>query len=162
MNDLSTCDLSDAHKDDADGNFRVLPPVFCSFGGQPAFAGVVSTLKVFEDNSLVKAAVESPGLGRVLVVDGGGSLRRALLGGNLAAAAARNGWAGVVIDGAVRDVAELAACGLGIRALAAVPLPTIKRNEGQREVPVQLQGVWVRPGDRLVADADGIVVMAGR
>jgi len=95
----------------------------------------------------------------VLVVDGGGSLRRALLGGNLGAAAAKNGWAGVVIDGAVRDVAELAACDTGIRALAPVPMPPLKRSEGQRDVPVQLQGVWVRPGEWLVADADGIVVM---
>jgi len=156
----STCDLCDAHKADADGVFRVLPPVFRSFGGRPAFSGAVSTLKDFEDNTLVKAAVDSPGLGRVLVVDGGGSLRRALLGGNLAAAAARNGWAGVVIDGAVRDVAELAASDVGIRALAPVPMPTNKRNEGERELPVQVQGVWVRPGDWLVADADGIVVMA--
>jgi regulator of ribonuclease activity A len=87
-------------------------------------------------------------------------LRRALVGGNLAAAAARNGWAGVVIDGCVRDVAELAACDVGIRALAAMPLPTDKRNEGQRDVAVQIQGVWVRPGDWLYADADGVVVMA--
>ncbi len=98
------------------------------------------------------------GEGRVLVVDGGGSLRRALLGGNLGAAAARNGWAGVVIDGCVRDVAELAASNTGIRALAAMPLPTEKRNEGQRDVAVQIQGVWVRPGDWLYADEDGIVV----
>ena len=162
-NDFSTCDLCDEHKASllaaSDGGFRVLPPVFRDFGGIAKFAGSVSTVKCFEDNTLVKAAVESPGEGRVLVVDGGGSLRRALVGGNLAAAAARNGWAGIVIDGCVRDVAELAACAVGIRALAALPLPTDKRNEGQRDVPVQTQGVWVRPGDRLHADADGIVVM---
>jgi regulator of ribonuclease activity A len=155
----NTCDLCDAHKGDDSGSFRVLPPVFRDFGGAKAFAGIVSTVKCFEDNSLVKAAVESPGAGRVLVVDGGGSLRRALVGGNLAAAAARNGWAGLVIDGCVRDVAELAQCALGIRALASIPLPTEKRGEGQRDVAVQVQGVWLRPGDRLVADADGIVVM---
>jgi regulator of ribonuclease activity A len=117
-------------------------------------------VKCFEDNSLVKAALDTPGAGRVLVVDGGGSLRRALVGGNLGAAAARNGWAGIVVDGCVRDVAELAACELGIRALAVMPLPTVKRNEGERDVPVQVQGVWVRPGDWLYADADGIVVAA--
>ncbi len=162
--DFSTCDLCDAHKASlltpADSGFRVLPPVFRDFGGKARFAGPVSTVKCFEDNTQVKAAVDSPGLGRVLVVDGGGSLRRALVGGNLAAAAAKNGWAGVVVDGCVRDVAELAACGVGIRALAAMPLPTDKRSEGQRDVPVQIQGVWVRPGDWLYADADGIVVMA--
>ena len=162
--DFSTCDLCDAHKasllTQTDAAFRVLPPVFRDFGGRSKFAGPVSTVKCFEDNTLVKTAVESPGLGRVLVVDGGGSLRRALVGGNLAAAAAKNGWAGVVIDGCVRDVAELAACAIGIRALAAMPLPTDKRNEGQRDVAVQIQGVWVRPGDRLYADADGMVLMA--
>lgn len=155
----STCDLCDARK--ADDSLRVLPPVFRDFGGRPSFAGPVVTLKCFEDNSLVKAAVESPGLGRVLVVDGGGSLRRALLGGNLGAAAARQGWAGVLIDGCVRDVAELAALDLGIRALAAMPRATLKRNEGQRDVPVQVQGVVIQPGDWLCADADGIVVLAG-
>lgn len=156
----ATCDLCDAHKGDSDGVFRVLPPVFRDFGGRVEFHGPVSTVKCFEDNSMLKAAVESPGLGRVLVVDGAGSLRRALLGGNLGAAAAKNGWAGLVIDGAVRDVAELAACDLGIRALAAMPLPTERREQGQRDVALQLRGVWVRPGDWLVADADGIVLQA--
>ena len=158
---VATCDLCDAHKNDSSGAFRVLPPVFRDFGGRAAFAGPVTTVKCFEDNTSVKAAVESPGHGRVLVVDGAGSLRRALLGGNLGAAAARNGWAGLVIDGCVRDVAELAACNVGIRALAAMPLPTDRRAPGLVDVSVLIQGVWVRPGDRLVADADGIVVLPG-
>jgi regulator of ribonuclease activity A len=158
---VATCDLCDVHKNDSSGAFRVLPPVFRDFGGRAAFSGPVTTVKCFEDNTSVKAAVESPGHGRVLVVDGAGSLRRALLGGNLGAAAARNGWAGLVIDGCVRDVAELAACDVGIRALAAMPLPTDRRASGLVDVPVLIQGVWVRPGDRLVADADGIVVMPG-
>jgi regulator of ribonuclease activity A len=157
---FATCDLCDVHKNDDSGSFRVMPPVFRSFGARERFAGPVVTVKCFEDNSLVKAAVESAGEGRVLVVDGGGSLRRALLGGNLGAAAARNGWAGVVIDGCVRDVAELAVCAVGIRALASMPLPTEKRGEGQSGVAVQMQGVWVRPGDWLYADEDGIVVTA--
>ncbi len=160
MSEIATCDLCDVHKNDSSGAFRVLPPVFRDFGAQRRFAGPVSTVKCFEDNTLVKAAVDGPGEGRVLVVDGGASLRRALLGGNLGASAARNGWAGVVIDGCVRDVAELAQCNTGIRALAAIPLPTEKRNEGQRDVAVQLQGVWVRPGDWLYADEDGVVVSA--
>ncbi len=165
---FATCDLCDAHKNDISGDFRVLPPVFRDYGQVCTFSGPVVTVKCFEDNSLVKAAVDSPGtletpqgrIGKVLVVDGGGSLRRALLGGNLGAAAARNGWAGVVIDGCVRDVAELAGHAVGIRALAAMPLPTEKRNEGQADVAVQVQGVWVRPGDWLYADEDGIVVSA--
>ena len=118
------------------------------------------TVKCFEDNSLVKQALESPGQGRVLVVDGGGSLRRALIGGNIGAAAARNGWAGVVVDGCVRDAAELAVCDVGIRALALMPWPTERRNEGQRDLPVMIQGTPVRPGDWLYADEDGIVVSA--
>jgi regulator of ribonuclease activity A len=159
---FATCDLCDQHKNDSSGAVRVLPPVFRDFGAVRVFCGPVATVKCFEDNSFVKAAVDSPGQGRVLVVDGGGSLRRALLGGNLGAAAARNGWAGVVIDGCVRDVGELAAHPVGIRALASMPLPTEKRNEGQRDVAVQIQGVWVRPGDWLYADADGIVVGSQR
>src|SRR3990167_6167891 len=155
---FATCDLCDEHKNDTDGAFRVLPPLFKDYGGRIKFAGPVSTVKCFEDNTLVKAAVDSPGEGRVLVVDGGGSLRRALVGGNLAAAAARNGWAGLVVDGCVRDVAELNAAAVGLRALGLMPLPTERRGEGQRDVAVQIQGVWVRPGDWLYADADGIVV----
>jgi len=157
---FATCDLCDAYKNDSSGAFRVLPPVFRDFGAASRFAGPVVTVKCFEDNTLVKAAVDSPGEGRVLVVDGGASLRRALVGGNLGAAAARNGWAGVVVNGCVRDVAELALCQTGIRALAPMPLPTEKRNEGQRDVAVQIQGVWVRPEDWLYADEDGMVVSA--
>ena len=165
-NAFATCDLCDVHKSDVSGEFRVLPPVFRDFGQVKKFSGPVATVKCFEDNTLVKAAVDSPGyletpqgrVGKVLVVDGGGSLRKALLGGNLGAAAARNGWAGVVMDGCVRDTAELATQAVGIRALATMPLPTEKRNQGQADVAVQVQGVWVRPGDWLYADEDGIVI----
>ena len=155
---FSTCDLCDPHRDTEDGAFRVLPPVFRDFGAVTAFCGPVSTVRCHEDNTLVKEAVDSPGAGRVLVVDGGASLRRALLGGNLGAAAARNGWAGVVIDGCVRDVAELATHAVGIRALAPLPMPPRKAGAGQRDVPVRIQGVWVHPGEWLYADADGMVV----
>jgi len=160
MDPLLTCDLCDAHKSDTSGAFRVLPPVFQAYGGRAAFAGPVVTVKCHEDNTSVKALSETPGHGRVLVVDGGGSLRHALVGGNIAAAAARNGWVGMVVDGCVRDVAELNAVDIGIRALALMPLPTERRHAGLVDVPVRLQGVAVRPGDWLVADADGIVVMA--
>lgn len=157
--DFATCDLCDAHVETSDDGFRVLPPVFASYGGRARFAGPVATVKCHEDNSLVRAALAEPGAGRVLVVDGGGSLRRALVGGKLAELGAGNGWAGIVVDGCVRDAAELAASDIGIRALALMPLPTAKRGEGRRDVPVQLQGVRVRPGDWLYADADGIVVL---
>lgn len=165
---FSTCDLCDAQKNDNSGSFRVLPPVFKDFGANRKFGGPVVTVKCYEDNTPVKAAVESIGydetpagrVGKVLVVDGGGSLRRALLGGNLGAAAAKNGWAGVVIDGCVRDVAELGVLDVGIRALASLPLPTDRRQPGLKDVAVQIQGVWVRPGDWLYADEDGMVVSA--
>lgn len=167
---FATCDLCDAHKNDSSGDFEVMPPVFRDFGGMRKFCGPVVTVKCFEDNSSVKAALDSVGfeetplgrIGKVLVVDGGGSLRRALLGGNLGAAAVKNGWAGVVIDGCVRDVTELAALPVGIRALASMPLPTEKRNEGQKDIAVQIQRVWIRPGDWLYADEDGMVLSARR
>ena len=155
-----TCDLCDRHKADISGAFRVLPPPWLDFGGLAAFQGEVSTVQCFEDNSRVKDAVESPGHGRVLVVDGGGSLRRALLGGNLAAAAAKNGWAGLVIHGAVRDRAELRQALTGIKALASVPMATERRGEGRRDLPIAIHGIAIRPGDWLVADEDGIVVLA--
>lgn len=165
---FATCDLCDAHKNDAPELFRVLPPGLHDFGARRVFCGPVVTVKCFEDNTLVKAAVDSVGyldtpagrVGKVLVVDGAGSLRRALLGGNLGAAAARNGWAGVVIDGCVRDVAELAVLDVGIRALASSPMPTEKKNQGLQDLAVQIRGVWVHPGDWLYADADGMVVSA--
>ena len=163
---FSTCDICDAFEDDTSGDIRVLPPVFRAFGALTRFCGPVVTLRCLEDNSRVREAVNSTGyvdtptgrVGRVLVVEGAGSVRRALVGGNLAAAAARNGWAGIVVDGAVRDVAELNQAGVAIRALALTPLRTAKRGEGQTDLPVQIQGVWVRPGDWLYADDDGMVV----
>lgn len=163
---FATCDFCDAFKADTSGDFRVLPPVFRDFGGLQIFCGPVQTVQCLDDNSRVKEAVESQGwtdtpagrVGKVLVVDGGASLRKALLGGNLAAAAARNGWAGVLVDGCVRDVAELEQQAIGIRALASMPLPTDRRQQGVADVPVRVQGVWVRPGDWLYADRDGIVI----
>ncbi len=155
----STCDLCDTHKGDSSGTFRVLPPVYQAYGSLRAFNGPVSTVQCLDDNTSVRQAVESPGLGRVLVVDGGASRRRALVGGNLAAAAARNGWAGLVIDGCVRDRAELDATPIGIRALALMPMPTDRRQPGRVDLPVCIQGIWVRPGEWLMADEDGMVVM---
>ena len=124
----ATTDLSDAHPEAA-----VLEPLFLDFGGNIDFHGPAHTLKIHEDNTLVRAALEQPGEGKVLVVDGGGSMRCALLGDQLAELGVKNGWAGVLVDGCVRDVAELAECDTGIRALASMPLPTEKRNEGQTE-----------------------------
>lgn len=159
---LLTCDLCDAHRSDTSGNLRVMPPVFRAFGSKTRFSGAVVTLRCFEDNVRIKAALDLPGEGRVLVVDGGASLRFALVGGNIGAAAARNGWAGVLVNGCVRDVAELAALPVGILALASMPMPTEKRGEGMQDVPVLVQGHWVRPGDWLVADEDGVIVLSSQ
>ena len=157
---FATCDFCDQHKDDASGAFRVLPPVFQSFGGRRRFCGAVVTLRCFEDNALIRATLETPGEGRVLVVDGAGSRRRALLGGNLGALAAGNGWAGVLIDGCVRDVRELAPLPVGILALGSMPMPPEKRTTGLRDLAISVQGVPVRPGDWLYADEDGVVISA--
>ena len=153
----STCDLCDAHE--RDPALRVLPPLFRAFGGVAAFQCPAATLQCFEDNSLVRSALEEPGAGRVLVIDGGASLRCALVGGNLAALGAKNGWAGIVVDGCVRDEAELAAAAIGIRALALHPQRSEKRGQGRRDGAVRLQGIDIRPGDWIVADADGVIVL---
>jgi regulator of ribonuclease activity A len=153
----ATADLCDSHPDEA----HACEPVFLVFGGRPAFDGPVSTVRCFNDNSRVKEAVESPGEGRVLVVDGGGSTRCALFGGNLGVAAVKNGWVGVIINGCIRDSAELDQLDLGIRALATMPVRSIKRDEGERDVVVHFAGAIFRPGDYVYADEDGIVVAHG-
>ncbi|WP_338764469.1 ribonuclease E activity regulator RraA [Massilia sp. METH4] len=163
VTDFATTDLCD---DNAmlleDGRLAVLPPVFRHFGKRERFAGRVVTLKVFEDNALVRAVLETPGEGQVLVVDGGASLRRALVGGQLALLAQDNGWAGIVVDGCVRDTVEIDSCDIGIRALAAHPRRSAKKGAGERNVRVQIAGVPVVPGDWLYADADGILVAQQR
>ena len=153
---FSTCECCDAYRDTLPGGFAVLPAVFRDFGGRASFYGQVATVQCFEDNTSVRAVLETPGQGRVLVVAGGGSLRTALLGGNLGALAVKNGWAGVVVDGCVRDVNELAVLPIGIRALACMPMPPQKRQPGLVDVLVHLQAVPVRAGDWLYADADGM------
>lgn len=160
MTQPRTCDVCDAHVAATDGLLRVLPPGYRHFGGVSYFAGPIRTVQCLDDNSRVREALAQPGGGAVLVVDGGGSLRRSLLGGNLALAAARNGWAGVVVHGAVRDAAELRAQPVGIAALALCPLPTDRRGQGLAGVPIQLHGLWLHPGEWLCADEDGIVVLA--
>ncbi|HKU62001.1 MAG TPA: ribonuclease E activity regulator RraA [Gemmatimonadales bacterium] len=152
----STPDLCDEFGD----LLQVAEPRFRDYGGAAAFAGPIETLRVFEDNALVRRALESPGGGRVLVVDGGGSLRSALVGGRLAELAAENDWRGIVVYGAVRDAAELAAASAGIKALALSPRKSGKAGTGEQGVPVTFAGVTFTPGHFLWADADGIVVAA--
>jgi regulator of ribonuclease activity A len=154
----ATADLCDAHGE----NLHVLAPGLADFGGLSSFSGVVATLKVFEDNALVRTMLGEPGGGRVLVIDGAGSIACALVGGNLAKLAEQNGWSGIVVWGAVRDVSELRQRRIGIRALASNPRKSSKTGAGKRDAPVQIGDVAVHPGYWLAADADGIVVAPQR
>lgn len=156
---IPTTDLCDANEDRiADGRLLALTPGWLSFGRCVSFSGPATTLKVFEDNSLIADVVRTAGAGRVLVIDGGGSLRCALVGGNLAMAASENGWRGMVVNGAIRDADELDALDIGIRALALHPMRSIKRGQGQRDVAVTMPGAVVRPGDWIYVDRDGVLV----
>ena len=157
MTDLMTTDLSDAHGD-SDVGLRYLATDYQDFGGHVRFHGQAKTVLTFEDNSKVRAAVETPGEGRVLVVDGGGSKNCALFGGNLAKLAADNGWAGIIIHGCVRDRAELKAEAVGIKALASHPKKSKKRDLGSYDVSLHFSGVTVHPGDWIYADEDGVVI----
>lgn len=159
MSGYATTDLCDANDDAlATGELQVLTPGLRSFGKRGQFAGPAVTLRLFEDNSLLAEAVKTPGEGRVLVIDAGGSMRCGVFGGNLAQAAQRNGWAGLIIWGAVRDVGEIGACDVGVLALGTHPRRSIKRGVGERDVPVVLLGARIRPGMWVYADADGVVV----
>ncbi|MCF5469593.1 ribonuclease E activity regulator RraA [Pseudomonas syringae] len=149
-----TPDLCDAYPEQV----QVVEPMFSNFGGRDSFGGQIVTLKCFEDNSLVKEQVELDGKGKVLVVDGGGSLRCALLGDMLAEKAAHNGWEGLVIYGCVRDVDMLAQTDLGVQALASYPKRSEKRGVGQLDLPVTFGGVTFRPGEYLYADNNGVII----
>lgn len=156
---FATADLCDAHEDQlALGTLRVLEPVFHLFSRTECFSGEAVTLKVFEDNGLVRAALEEKGAGRILVVDGGGSLRCALVGGNLAQRAEQNGWAGIVLNGCVRDTLELNELNVGVAALTTCPRRGQAHGAGERDVPVQLPGALVHPGEWIYADIDGVLV----
>jgi regulator of ribonuclease activity A len=144
--------------DDFLDQLQVLEPLFTEFGGKEKFYGEIVTIKCFEDNSLVKQTLGSAGHGKVLVVDGGGSLRCALLGDLLGAMAVQNGWQGVLINGCVRDVEILKGMDFGVRALNCLPLKSNKRNEGQLNVALRFAGVNFEPGQYLYADENGIVV----
>ncbi|MCE9668923.1 ribonuclease E activity regulator RraA [Myxococcus stipitatus] len=152
---FKTADLCDSHS--ASPGFQVAEPGFHDYGGLRTFSGPISTVRAPEDNSLVRKALEEPGQGRVLVVDGGGSRRCALVGDQLALLAQRNGWAGIVVNGCIRDSVEVGRTDVGVKALGTHPLKSGKRNEGQRDVEVRFAGVTFRPGLFLYADEDGIV-----
>lgn len=152
--DFTTCDLCDAHE----ARVRVVDPGYRAYGARTKLAGQVVTVKCHEDNQLVKDVLGRPGAGKVLVVDGGGSLRRALMGDQIARAAVQNGWNGVIIHGCIRDRAVIDTLDLGVRALDTHPMKTVKRGWGEIDVPVTFGGVTFRPGDYVYADEDGILV----
>lgn len=155
-----TTDLCDANEDKiAAQTLRVLPPEFTvALGKRTRFSGQAHTLKVFEDNTLVRSALEQDGQGKVLVVDGGGSKRCALVGGNLGKLAEKNNWAGILVYGCVRDTLELNECDTGIRALATHPQKSHKRNSGFENIPVAMDHVPVQPGNWVYVDEDGILI----
>lgn len=150
-----TADLCDDHE----GTVRVLDLPLRDYGGRIDFHGPVSTVRALEDNSRVREAVAEPGEGRVLVVDGGGSTRRSMLGDNLAAMAVKNGWAGVVVHGVIRDTDAIGQLALGVKALGTCPRKTDKLGQGLRDVVLEFGGIVIRPGEWLYADGDGVVVL---
>ncbi|TQL47113.1 regulator of ribonuclease activity A [Homoserinimonas aerilata] len=151
--EFSTADLYDEHGD----ALQSLGLQLLELGGRPRFAGRIRTVRCFRDNALVKQTLATPGSGAVLVVDGGGSLESALMGDLIAASAVENGWAGVVINGAIRDRVALAELDLGVRALGSNPRKSAKLGEGELDVPLAFGGVTFTPGRMLWADEDGIL-----
>ncbi len=150
-----TCDLYDEHLDAA----RVLTIPLINLGGAGEFCGTAVTVKCFEDNSRIKELVAQDGGGKVMLVDGGGSLRCALVGDVLAGEAQRNGWAGVIVYGGVRDKAALRGLELGVMAVGVTPRKSVRRGEGQVGIPIQLGDIWCRPGDIVFADEDGVLLL---
>lgn len=156
--DFKTADLCDQFS----AELQVCEPLFTDYGGALRFAGPASTIKCFEDNSRVRDLTAEAGQGRVLVIDAGGSLRRAVLGDMLAQKAADNGWSGILVYGCVRDCVALSLMGLGVKAVGVCPLKTDKRGEGQRDIPVRFAGVTFHPGDWVYCDEDGVIVSRQR
>lgn len=151
-----TTDLCDAHG----STVQVAEPLFRDFGGNEYFHGQISTLRVADDNTLVRTTLEGPGQGKVLVIDGGNSTRCALVGDQLAALAAKNGWAGIVVNGCIRDSVDIAGISIGVKARGTLPRKSNKNNTGEADIVVQFANVVFNPGHWLYADRDGIVVSA--
>ncbi|XP_057472319.1 putative 4-hydroxy-4-methyl-2-oxoglutarate aldolase 2 [Actinidia eriantha] len=156
---VTTAEVCDANSQlIVGGELRALQPIFQIYGRRQVFSGPVVTLKIFEDNVLVREFLEERGNGRVLVVDGGGSLRCAILGGNPVVQAQNNGWAGIVVNGCIRDVDEINGCDIGVRALASHPMKANKKGIGEKHVPVAIAGTRICDGEWLYADTDGILI----
>ena len=157
---FKTPDLCDQFEAELGKTVRVVAPMFKKYGHRMSFSGQIVTLKLFEDNSLVRTAFGEDGKGKVLVIDGGGSLRCALVGDQLAILARKNGWEGVVVYGCIRDSGDINSIDIGVRALDTHPQKSIKKNVGDRDLPVTFGGVTFQPGEYLYADEDGILVSA--
>lgn len=155
---FATADLYDEHEE----TLQIVTPIFNDYGGKKSFSGPASTVKVFEDNSLVRAALEEPGEGRVLVVDGEGSLRCALVGDMLAVLGKDNGWQGIVVYGCIRDSSVIADIDIGVKAINTNPRKSVKKGVGERDVRVTFADVTINPGDYIYADADGVVISANK
>lgn len=153
---FKTADLCDDHFDN--GYVQVCEPIFGDFGGNLRFHGEIHTIACFEDNSMVREAVAMDGKGKVLVVDAGASTRCAMLGDMLAEKAVKNGWAGVIMYGLIRDSADIAEMGLGVKAMGTLPLKSVKRGDGRHNDVVTFAGATFKPGDYVYADEDGIIV----
>lgn len=151
---FKTTDLYDDHLE----TLQVAAPIFRDFGGRAKFHGQIVTLKALEDNTYLKAVFETDGTGKVLVVDSAGSMRAAMMGDVMAALGASNGWEGVIINGCIRDSADVAKVDIGVKALGTIPRKTIKRDQGVRGIPLRFADVQFNPGDYLYADEDGIVL----
>jgi regulator of ribonuclease activity A len=149
-----TSDLCDASEDVMACEFPMN-----SYGSHRSFAGFIRTVQCYEDVDLIRQAVNQPGHDQVLVIDGGGSLRRALFGDVMAAIAARNGWSGLIINGAIRDAIEINGIAIGVKALGTAPRRGERTGAGQRDIPVTFGGVTFTPSSRVVADTDGVVVL---
>ncbi len=152
--EFQTTDLCDANE----GRVRAVTPMFRSFGGRTRFAGPIRTLKVFEDNALVRSTLETAGNGAVLVVDAGGSMRCAMVGDQLALLGVRNNWAGVIMYGCIRDSGPIAGMDIGVFALGTHPMKSTKKGAGDADLPVTFGGVTFVPGQWLYADEDGVIV----
>ena len=136
----------------------VVEPIFCNYGGRSSFGGKVVTIKCFETNGLITQMVESDGEGKVLVIDGGGSTRRALIDSYIAEAAAKNGWEGIVCFGSVRDVDALEDIDIGIQGLVSIPVGASDDEHGESDLAVNFAGVTILPDDHIYADNTGIIV----
>lgn len=155
MADFKTADLLDEHEDKP---LQVVQPGFHNFGGRHKFYGEIVTIKIHEDNSLVREFVALEGNGKVLVVDGGGSTRCALLGDMLAEKAVKNGWNGVIVYGLIRDSVDIGKMDIGVKALGTIPLKSVKRGFGVKGEPVHFHDVTFKQGEFVYSDEDGIIV----